>query len=61
MTLYITACFQTCWMVHRINHIGWSRWSVLWMFVPFVGGIFSLLLLFVPGRKEATDYSELFA
>ncbi|MFD2207611.1 DUF805 domain-containing protein [Kiloniella antarctica] len=60
IVIVFTVCFQSCWMVHRLNHIGWSRWTVLFMLIPLVGGIFGFLLMTVPGRKVTQNYSELF-
>lgn len=45
---------QLCWMVHRLNHIGWSKWLVFLMLIPVVHG----LLIIIPGKRKTEDYSE---
>lgn len=42
--------------IRRLNDMGWSGWWCLLTFVPFVGIIPSLILLFYPGDKQANDY-----
>lgn len=42
--------------VQRLHDIGWSGWLWLLNFVPFVGFVFSLLLLVVPGTPDANRY-----
>ncbi|MEH6631892.1 MAG: DUF805 domain-containing protein [Halopseudomonas aestusnigri] len=51
----VILCIQVCWMVHRLNHIGWSKWFVFLMLIPIVHG----LLVIVPGKRKNEDYSEL--
>lgn len=36
----------------RCNDLGWSKWLTLIELVPYVGGIFSLILLAVPGERR---------
>lgn len=40
----------------RLHDIGWSAWLLLINLIPVVGGIFSLLLLGLPGQKERNQY-----
>jgi hypothetical protein len=47
------------WSVHRVQNIGWAKWWCLLLFVPLVGLIFWLVLLFAPGRQA--DVAEVFA
>ncbi len=47
------------WSVHRTQDIGWSKWWCLLMFVPLVGLIFWLVLLFRAGKQ--TDVAEVFS
>ena len=37
--------------IQRINDIGNSRWLFLCLFIPIVGQIFGLYLLFAPSKK----------
>ena len=37
--------------IKRLRDIGWTPWLVILSFVPVVGFILALLLLFVPGKK----------
>ncbi|KLN59346.1 hypothetical protein WH96_17755 [Kiloniella spongiae] len=55
----IILCTQICWMVHRLNHIGWPKWLALLITVPAVNLIFSFLLTTMPGRRIERDYSEI--
>ncbi|WP_120496732.1 DUF805 domain-containing protein [Kiloniella sp. EL199] len=57
----IALCTQICWMVHRLNHIGWPKWLALLITVPAVNLIFSFLLTAMPGkrtRKLPSNFSE---
>ncbi|WP_244308973.1 DUF805 domain-containing protein [Pseudomonas duriflava] len=42
--------------VQRLHDMGWSGWLWLISAIPFVGGLFTLLLLIVPGNREANRY-----
>ena len=42
--------------VQRLHDIGWSGWLWLLNFVPFVGFVFSILMLVVPGTSDANRY-----
>ena len=42
--------------VQRLHDIGWSGWLWLLNMVPFVGFVFSLLMLVVPGTPDANRY-----
>ena len=48
------------WTVRRLNDVGWSKWLALLALIPFVNGIFQMLLVTVPGRRLSRDYSESF-
>lgn len=45
--------------VQRLHDIGWSGWLLLLTLVPFVGGVFSLLLFIIPGNTEVNRYGPL--
>ena len=53
------AILALVWSVHRVQDIGWAKWWCLLLFVPLVGLIFWLVLLFKPGSH--TDVAEVFA
>lgn len=42
--------------VQRLHDIGWSGWLLLLNLVPVVGGVFSLIMLLVPGTTAANRY-----
>ncbi len=42
--------------VQRLHDIGWSGWLLLLSIVPIIGGVFSLLLLVVPGSAGANRF-----
>lgn len=42
--------------VQRLHDIGWSGWLWLLNFVPFVGSIFALLMLIIPGTQGVNRY-----
>lgn len=48
--------FGVCLSVQRLHDMGWSGWLWLLAFVPFFGGLFSLLLLVIPGTQGANRY-----
>ncbi|WP_417433738.1 DUF805 domain-containing protein [Kiloniella sp.] len=59
-----TFCAQMCWMAHRLNHIGWSKWLALLIAVPGVNIILGLLLTAMPGKTihskiQADSYADL--
>ena len=43
-------------MVRRLNDIGWSGWLCLLVIVPFLGGLFALAILFIPGTDGENKY-----
>jgi len=56
-----TMCTQICWMVHRLNHIGWSKWFALLITIPGINLIFSFLLTAMPGKgivRERSPFLE---
>lgn len=42
--------------VQRLHDIGWSGWLYLLNFVPIVGSVFPLLLLFIPGTTGVNRF-----
>lgn len=55
---------QMCWMAHRLNHIGWSKWLALLIAVPGINLILGLLLVAMPGkainnRMQTESYADL--
>ncbi len=42
--------------VQRLHDMGWSGWLYLLNIVPYIGGVFYLLMLIVPGRTDANRY-----
>ncbi|MDH4582665.1 DUF805 domain-containing protein [Pseudomonas sp. BN415] len=47
---------SVCIGVQRLHDIGWSGWLWLLNFVPIVGSVFALLMLFVPGTGGPNRY-----
>lgn len=47
---------SVCFGVQRLHDIGWSGWLWLLNFVPFVGSVFALLMLIIPGTQGANRY-----
>ena len=39
-------------VIQRINDIGKSRWLILCLFIPIIGQILSLYLVFAPSKKQ---------
>lgn len=42
--------------VQRLHDIGWSGWLWLLNFVPFIGSVFALLMLIIPGTQGVNRY-----
>ena len=42
--------------VQRLHDLGWSGWLYLLTLVPFVGGLFPILLAVLPGNTAANQY-----
>ncbi len=40
----------------RCRDFGWTGWAILIVFLPYVGWIFGLALLFIPGTLGANRY-----
>lgn len=40
----------------RCRDFGWTGWSMLLTLVPFVGGIFAIAIMFVPGSQGFNRY-----
>ncbi len=47
---------SVCMGVQRVHDMGWSGWLWLLNFVPVIGWVFSLLMLFMPGTAGANRY-----
>ncbi|MFZ6048310.1 DUF805 domain-containing protein [Pseudomonas sp. CR3202] len=47
---------SVCIGVQRLHDIGWSGWLWLLNFVPVVGSVFALLMLFMPGTAGPNRY-----
>ncbi|WP_044871290.1 DUF805 domain-containing protein [Pseudomonas sp. LFM046] len=45
-----------CIGVQRLHDIGWSGWLWLLNFVPVIGSVFGLVMLFMPGSAGANRY-----
>ncbi|VVM81315.1 hypothetical protein PS662_02336 [Pseudomonas fluorescens] len=43
-------------IVQRLHDLGWSGWLYLLTLVPFVGGLFPILLAVLPGNAAANQY-----
>ncbi|WP_271410411.1 DUF805 domain-containing protein [Pseudomonas sp. Q1-7] len=59
--LAIAACValvvvSVCIGVQRLHDMGWSGWLWLLNFVPIVGSVFALLMLFMPGTDGPNRY-----
>ncbi|MCY1334399.1 hypothetical protein D9M69_201530 [compost metagenome] len=50
------AVVSVCIGVQRLHDIGWSGWLWLLNFVPIVGSVFALLMLFMPGTAGPNRY-----
>lgn len=44
--------------VQRLHDIGWSGWLYLLNFVPFVGSVFPLLMMVIPGTQGPNRYGQ---
>ena len=44
--------------VRRLHDIGHSAWSLLLCCIPYVGGLYALILFALPGEKHANKYGE---
>lgn len=42
--------------IQRLHDIGWSGWLLLLYLVPFLGSVFPLLILLIPGTAGANRY-----
>ena len=42
--------------VQRLHDIGWSGWLLLLTLIPYLGSLFSLILMLMPGGKGANRY-----
>jgi len=42
--------------VQRLHDMGWSGWLWLINFVPFIGSVFALLMLIIPGTQGVNRY-----
>ena len=42
--------------VRRLHDMGWSGWLILLSLLPYVGSVFFLLLVLMPGNKSANQY-----
>lgn len=40
----------------RVHDLGWSAWMLLLMIVPLVNVVFGLVMLFMPGNKDANRF-----
>ncbi|UFH49845.1 DUF805 domain-containing protein [Pseudomonas sp. KNUC1026] len=40
----------------RVHDLGWSAWTLLLMIIPLVNVIFGLVLVFMPGNKDANRF-----
>lgn len=45
-------------VINRFHDLGMSGWYTFVVFVPFLGFIFGILLLFVSGNENANKYGE---
>lgn len=59
--LTLVACLalvvvSVCIGVQRLHDMGWSGWLWLLNFVPIVGSVFALLMLFMPGTDGPNRY-----
>ena len=50
----------SCWAVaaQRCRDFGWTGWAALLALLPYVGFLFSLAILFVPGNVGANRYGR---
>jgi uncharacterized membrane protein YhaH (DUF805 family) len=42
--------------VQRLHDAGWSGWLLLLSLVPYIGALFPLLMMIIPGNKNANRY-----
>lgn len=59
--LTLVACLalvvvSVCIGVQRLHDIGWSGWLWLLNFVPIIGSVFALVMLFMPGTDGPNRY-----
>src|ERR1700690_2322835 len=57
--LFIGACFFIlCLAIRRCHDLGWSGWLSIVPFIPVIGWIFVLVLLFKGGSPEVNKYGH---
>ena len=46
------------WMLgaQRCRDFGWTGWAILITLIPYVGGIFAIAIMFIPGNRGANRY-----
>jgi len=42
--------------VRRLHDMGWSGWLILLSLLPYIGSVFFLLMILLPGNKSANQY-----
>jgi uncharacterized membrane protein YhaH (DUF805 family) len=42
--------------VRRLHDLGWSGWLILLSLLPYIGSVFFLLMVLLPGNKTANQY-----
>lgn len=52
----VLAIATVLFMIQRLHDIGWSGWLWLLILVPFVGSIFPLVIMVMPGNATANRY-----
>lgn len=57
MLAFVVVSFQIgC---QRLHDLGWSGWLLLLTLVPYLGSVFLILLVVIPGNKTANRYGPL--
>ncbi len=56
--LLVTPLIISSWAVggQRCRDFGWSGWAVLIILIPYVGGIFAIIIMFIPGNRSENKY-----
>jgi len=48
-------CYST---IKRLHDLGSTGWGSLFTFVPFIGSLMLLCLVFIPGQKKSNAYGS---
>ena len=53
---WLYSLFSLRFSILRLHDLNLSGWYLLIGFIPLIGNLFSLYLLFAPGNEDSNDY-----